>query len=143
MSKRAPSSKFAVLCCISSPVSGCSSSSTHTLWQTSVSSEAVMSLMSLCLSVGRPPREQLKACSTVRFFPHTQWEGKCDSCQPYLRHNASLKAPLCTLKPCSTKGIIHSQPDVPFSLQKSITRCRSCGSFSHRLSASFCCCWCL
>ena len=65
----APSSVFAVLCWNCSPVSIWRSGSTATLWQTSERRLAVMSLLSLCLSEGNPPCEQLKACSTVKCFP--------------------------------------------------------------------------
>ena len=68
----ASSSEFAVLYCSDSLVSGCSVGSTATLGETSVRKSAVISLMSLCLREGNPPQGQLKACSTVNFFPHVQ-----------------------------------------------------------------------
>ena len=45
------------------------------------------------------------ACSIVNRFPQTQLDGNKGGRQPYLRHKASLKAPLCNAKPCSVKGI--------------------------------------
>ena len=55
----------------------------------------------------------------VRCFPHTQFAGKSGGCHPYLRHRASLKAPLCRAKPCSAMGRADSQLDAPFSLETS------------------------
>ncbi len=49
-----------------SPESGCRSGSTLTSWHTSVKRPAVMSLISLCLSMGNPPLAQERACSMVR-----------------------------------------------------------------------------
>ncbi len=31
---------------------------------------------------GKPPREQLRVCSTVKHFPQTHWEGKFGGRQP-------------------------------------------------------------
>ena len=81
----------------------------ETLGQTSVRTFAVMSLMSLCHIEGSPPQWQLKACSTLNFFPQVQWEGKYGSGHPYHRLMASLKAPLCRVKPCSVSGNTASQ----------------------------------
>ena len=114
MSAQASSSEFAVLYCSDSPVSGCSAGSTATLGETSVRKSAVMSVMSLCLREGNPPQGQLTACSTVNFFPHVQQDGRCGSCHPYLSLMASLKAPLCRVKPCSDSGRTTSQCDALF-----------------------------
>ena len=66
-------------------------------------SSAVMSLNSLCLMEGKPPHGHPKACSIVNRFPQTQLDGKKGGRQSYLRHKASLKAPLCNTKLCNTK----------------------------------------
>ena len=146
MSARASPSEFAALYCSDSPVSCCSVGSTATLGETSVRKSAVMSLMSLCLREGNPPQGQLKACSTVNFFLHVQQDGRCGSCHPYLSLMASLKAPLCRVKPCSDSGGTTSQCDAPFSPPKSIACCRLEGSLSCNLAAAFVCfchCWAL
>ena len=57
----------------------------------------------LCLNVGIPPVGQVKACSTVRFFPHTHTLGIVARCHPYCRATASWKGPLCR------KELIHWQ----------------------------------
>ena len=54
-------SMLAELCAIVSPDNGCRCGSTETLWQTSDSKEAVMSLTSLCLIEGNPPVGQDRA----------------------------------------------------------------------------------
>ena len=38
-------------------------------------------------------------------------------CQPYRKHRASLKAPLCRANPCSEMGRAESQLEAPFSEQ--------------------------
>ena len=64
-----------------SPVSR-SNGSTETLWDTSVIRLAVMSLISLCRIMGKPPVGQLRACSTLSGFPHRQCEGSCSTPNP-------------------------------------------------------------
>ena len=84
-----PSSVLAVLCWNCSPVSVWGSGFTATLQQTSARRLAVISLTSLCLSVGNPPCEQLKACSTVKCFPQAQLPGRRISCH----HSVGLVHP--------------------------------------------------
>ena len=133
MSSHAPSS---VLSCSLSPVSGCSSGSTATLWHTSERHLAVISLILLCLNAGNPPCEQLRACSTVCHLLQTQLDGICGGGQPNHRHRASQKAPLCRLNPNSSRGSTASQFDAPFSLLQSMTCCICTGSLSRSLLAS-------
>ena len=100
-----------------------------------------MSRSSLCLLDGNPPREQLRACSTENCLPHTQLDGRIGGCHPYLRQRASLKAPLCSAKPCSVIGRAESQLDAPFSPELSIDLWRFLGTLSDRLvamSVSYC-----
>ena len=87
----------------------------HTSWQTSVSREAVRSLISLWRIDGKPPRGQDRECSTVKLVPHTQLVGIRSGGQPYLRASASAKAPLCKQKPCSLMGSVVNQLDSPLS----------------------------
>ena len=61
MSKRAPSSLLAERGLSSSPDSDCKGGSVVTLWHTSVNREAVMSRISLCWIVGKPPVWQIMA----------------------------------------------------------------------------------
>ena len=75
-----------------------------------------MFLSSLCLMEGNPPQGQFIACSTVRGLPQTQVDGRFGGRQPYRRHKASRKAPLCRAKPCSAIGKADSQLEAPFSL---------------------------
>ena len=82
-----------------------------------------MSGSSLCLIEGRPPQAQLRACSMVYCLPRTQFDGRCGGHHPYLRQRASLKAPLCSAKPCSAIGRDESQLDAPFSLEASRICC--------------------
>ena len=117
MSSRAPSSRLAVLCSNCSPVTGCRLGSFPTPWHTSLSRLAVMLRISLCRIEGKPPLEQLSACSMVKCWPQTQWEGRCDGRHPYRKHRASLKAPLCRANPCSEMGKAESQLEAPFSEQ--------------------------
>ena len=109
MSSRAPSSRLAVLCSNCSPVTGCRLGSVPTPWHTSLSRFAVMLRISLCRIEGKPPLEQLSACSMVKCWPQTQWEGRYDSCHLYRKHRASLKAPLCRANSCSEMGKAESQ----------------------------------
>ena len=87
-------------------------------------SPAVISLSSLCLIEGRPPRGQLKACSTVKGSLQTQLDGNKGGRQPYLRHKASLKAPSCKTKPCSDKGRAVNQLEEPISTDKLTDLCK-------------------
>ena len=83
-----------------------------------------MSLNSLCLMEGKPPHGHPKACSTVNCFPQTQLDGNRGGCQPYLRHKASLKAPLYNAKPCSIKGKAVNQLEEPDSLDNKTDLCK-------------------
>ena len=67
ISRRAPSSLFAVLSLSCSPERGWSGGSVATLWQTSVRKPAVMSLSSLWRIEGNPPRLHISECSTVNW----------------------------------------------------------------------------
>ena len=78
---------------------GCKSGSTRTSLHTSVSNEAVMSLISLCLIVGNPPLAQDSAWSTVKAWPHSHFVCNFDGVQPYLNARASWKADLCRVNP--------------------------------------------
>ena len=53
--------------------------------ETSVSSVAVMSLISLCLMEGNLPLAHESTCSTLNCLPQSQVEGMLFSNQPYLR----------------------------------------------------------
>ena len=46
-----------------------------------MSNEAVMSLISLCLTVGKPPLAQDSAWSTVKAWPHSHLVGNFDGVQ--------------------------------------------------------------
>ncbi len=94
--------------------------SVATLWHTSVSSEAVMSRISLWRIVGKPPMWQIIAWSTEKFAPQLHLLGMLLSCQLYLRRRASLKSPLCNWKPCVPMGRTDSHDEAPFSLAKII-----------------------
>ena len=86
MSAQAPSSTLTVLCWNCSPVSGCNVGSIEMLWHTSVSTSTVISLMRLCLRVGKPPVGQLKACSMGIFHSVMQtdsiFESSLVQCEP-------------------------------------------------------------
>lgn len=73
---------------------------------------------------GDPPLKQLSACSMVKCWPQTQWEGRYDGVQPYRKHRASLKAPSWKRNPCSEIGKAESQLEAPFSEKKIRTFCR-------------------
>ena len=79
---------------------------------------------------------QLSACSIVKHWPHTQWEGRWDGHQPYRRCQASLKAPLCKAKPYSEMGRTESQLEAPFSKLIVIAFLNLVGKFSFRLLAA-------
>ena len=78
----------------------------------------------------------------VRCFPHTQFAGKSGGCHPYLRHRASLKAPLCRAKPCSAMGRADSQLDAPFSFETSSALFILIGSLLDSSMALFFSCTC-
>ena len=88
----APSSLLAVRKIRCSSLIGCRGGSVSTLWQTSLKSSAVMSRSSLWRIDGKPPWEQLRACSTENCLPQVHRRGKFDGCQPYLRQRASRKS---------------------------------------------------
>ena len=73
---------------------------------------------------GKPPHGHPKACSTVNRFPQTQLDGNKGGRQPYLRHKASLKAPLCNAKPCSVKGKAVNQLEEPDSPDNKTDLCK-------------------
>ena len=82
----------------------------HTSLQTSERRLAVRSQISLCLIEGNPPFWQERACSTENCVPQSQLTGVRSGCHPYLRHNASRKAPLCNVNPNSVMGRAVSHP---------------------------------
>ena len=86
-----------------SPESGCRWGTVVTLWQTSVSSMAVMSLTSLGLTAGKPPVLQVRACSTLNGCPQLQWAGKFWSGQPYLRESLGCR----WKQPCAERSHSH------------------------------------
>ena len=120
MSRRAPSSLLADLCASLSPVTGCRQDSVPTPWHTSVKHSAMISLILLCRVEGKPPWEQLRACSIGNFWSQTRREGSCSGYQPYLKHKASRKAPLWRVNPWSAIGRIVSHVEAPFSDDASI-----------------------
>ena len=73
-----------------SPVKGSRGGSLSTSWHTSLSQLAVMSRMSLCLKMGKPPCRQIIAWSVEKGVPHIQCCGVLFSCHPYrkLRNEA-------------------------------------------------------
>ena len=77
MSGLALSSLLAVLCSNCSLVTGCKLGSIPTQWQTSLRRSAVMLQISLCQMVRNPPLGQLNACSMVKCWSQTQWDGRC------------------------------------------------------------------
>ena len=70
-----------------------------------------------------------------------QWEGKCVGRQPYRRHSASLKAPLCRANPCSLMGKVESQLEAPFSADtvKAFWRLLGSLSLSSEAAVASCC----
>ena len=115
MSTQASSSVLVVLSWKASPSSDWRPGSMQVLGQTFFSRLAVRSRILLCRSVGKPPLWQLMAWSTERESPQAHWRGRNCNFHPYLRHNASLKAPLCKRKPCSSMGRVVTHEEVPFS----------------------------
>ena len=102
------------------PLRGCRWGSTDTLWYTFKSISAVMFLSSLCRMIGKPPRLQLRVCSTLNCFPYLHALGILSSFHPYLRHTPSQNAPLWRLNPCSVIGRTASQWEAPFSWERII-----------------------
>ncbi len=58
---------------------------------------------------GNPPLGQLSACSTVKNFPQTQWDGKFGG-----RAEAEGIPESCSANPCLVMGRADSQLEVPF-----------------------------
>ena len=115
-----------------SPVTSCRLGSIPTLWQTSLIRLAVMLRISLWQTEGNPPLGQLRACSVVKCWPQTQWEGRCDGRHRYLKHRASLKAPLCRANPCSVMGNAESQLEAPLTEHIVRSFCSLVGRVSFR-----------
>ena len=93
---------------------------------TSFSHWAVISVISLCLAIGRPPSEHIKAWSVENVekdFPHLQWWGIFRSCLPYRKLNASRNSPLFKLNPWSCSGNTVNHDEDPSSQSKSIILC--------------------
>ena len=95
-----------------------------------------MSRSSLCLIEGKPPRGQLRACSTEKGFPQSQLTDRFDGRHPYLRQRASRKAPLWRANPCSAIGRVDSQLEEPFSLAALRALCMAFGSLSANSDAA-------
>ena len=115
-----------------------------TLWQVSVSSEAVKSLNSLCRIVGYPPFGHDNICWMEKDWPQVQCVRTIEGSQPYRKPRASLKACLCKAKRCSSRGKTVNQLDVSLSLAISIARCRAgeasslmCLQHPHQISFIF------
>jgi len=105
---------------IVSPERGWRCGSMETPWHTSESSEAVMSLTSLCLIEGKPPVGHDKhAWSILNEWPQLHWGGWLFRGQLYLRHKTSLKADLWRVKPWFSMGRAISHIDAPFSCESS------------------------
>ena len=103
---------------------------------------SVISIL-LCRIEGKPPQEQLRACSIVNFWSQTQRDGSCSGCQPYLKHRASQNAPLWRVNPWSAIRRVVGYVEAPFSDDTSITLCRLVGcllaiSFASALSLYLC-----
>ena len=113
-----------------------------TPWQTSVSSEAVISLISLCLTAGKHPVSQVRACLTLNGCPQLQWDGVLKWPTIYLSERLSLKVA------CEKQSRAHQwgsavQVEAPFSWESSIECWRGNGRLSWRFWASSFCfiCW--
>ena len=101
---------------------------------------AQCSRISLCLIEGKPPFGQERACSTENCVPRSQLTGVRYGCHPYLRHNASRKAPLCNVNPNSAMGRAVSQLDAPFSWARAMDLWREAERVGwSRLEDSFSC----
>ena len=79
-----------------------------------------MSLISLCLRIGKPPLLQVMAWLMEKEEPQTHDCGVLRMSHPYRRCSASLNSPLFKKKPCSSIGVTVSQDDAPFSLARAI-----------------------
>ena len=76
------------------------------------------------------------AWSTERWSPHAQWRGRLWTFQPYLRHKAFLKAPLCKKRSLFFNGQVDTHKEAPFSLAHSIKSCWRWGRLLKMASAS-------
>ena len=75
-----------------------------------------VSRISLCLIEGNPLFGQERACSTERCVHAKGTVGGGIEWYPAISQGKSvLKAPLCRVKPNSSRGSEESQPEVPFS----------------------------
>ena len=90
----------------------------HTLWQTSVIAAAVRSLRWLWRMEGKPPVGQHSAWSMEKGLLQLQLVGRLGGDQLYRSEMASLNAPLCKAKPCSSIGSAVSQKEALFSLAR-------------------------
>ena len=95
-----------------------------------------MSLNSLWRIEGNPPQVQISTCSTVKWWPQMQWDGRWEGRQPYRRQWASQKAPLWRANPCSAMGRVASQLDAPFSFETCIALFMLLGSLSSSSAAA-------
>ena len=82
-----------------SPESDCSCGSFSTSIHISVNRWAFISLISLCLAIGSPPKGRVMAWSVEKAFPHLKWWGTFFICHPYCKLSATRKSPLFKLKP--------------------------------------------
>lgn len=79
-----------------------------------------MSWISLCLIVGNPPLWHIMSWSTVKDAPQMHDWDRLGCCHPYLKHRASLNAPLWWLKPWSVVGTTVSHKEAPFLVAQSM-----------------------
>ena len=109
-------------------------------WHTSVITVANRSLISLCLTIGKPPLGHDSACSTEKPEPHTHLAGICSGVIPYRRQRASLKFDFDKENPSDSTGRRVSLDDAPFSDASSMDRLKAAvvGDFvsSHLLRSS-------
>ena len=68
----------------------------------------------------------------VRCTPQTQFAGRSGGRNPYLRHIASLNAPLCRANPCTTMDRAESQLEAPFSFETSSALCILLGNLLYK-----------
>ena len=106
------------------------------LGHTSLSSTSVRSRTLLWRQMVYPPLWQQRAWPTDIDSPQAQWVGRLLICQPYLKHKASLKSPLCRRKSNSSRGMAEIQLDAPFSFAHSKSLCWLLES-SSRIDVSF------
>ena len=123
MSSLASSSRLLVPWSKLSPLSGCRGGSMEVLGHTSLRSTSVRSRTLLWRQMVYPPLWQHRAWSTDIDSPQAQWVGRLLTCQPYLKHRASLKSPLCSRKSNSSRGMEVTQLDAPFSSAHSKSLC--------------------